>query len=474
MGSALDSAARPRQARAVRNDRSARRWVPALLFVAVAGLHLTLAWVSGPTWEWHGQSTEYYAYLTDAFLAGQTSLLVKPSAELLALPDPRDPAANRPYRLHDASLYRGKYYLYFGPTPALVLFLPYRVLSGRHLPGRLGVGLFCAGGFACSCGLLWLLVKREKWDCPLWLLSAAVLSLGTVPGVFFLVIRPSFYEVAIASGYCCMMAGFLLAAHGLREEGHRIGPLTGAGLCFGLAAGCRPTFALVAALMVALVGWRTRTNRPATLGFTAPLLTCGALLGSYNYVRFGSVLEFGNRYQLAAGLHNRGTLFSLAKVVPSIYYLLFGSPLWSTRFPYAGPSDRLSAFSALPEGLSLGPTIGLLWLAPLAFVGLILPMVWRDRRIREHATLVCTRLSVGALYATAAATLGVFASLGWVVGRYLADFAPELLLLSWLVILMAWQGIRRGPKARALVFQCLVGVVVCYSLTMHFLLCMQR
>jgi len=175
------------------SDRVARGRLPCLIFVAVASFHFATAWVGGPAGNWHGQTSEYYALLTDAFLAGQTSLLVQPPAEMLALPDPYDPVANARLRLHDASLYHGKYYLYFGPTPAIVLFLPYKLLTGSHLPTRIAVAWFCNCGFACSCGLFFLLVKREKWDCPGWLGSAAVLSLGTAPGVAFLLTRPSFY-----------------------------------------------------------------------------------------------------------------------------------------------------------------------------------------------------------------------------------------------------------------------------------------
>ena len=117
-------------------NRVARGWLPGLAFVAVAVVHGVVAWVGGPARNWHGQTSEYYALLTDAFLAGQTSLLVQPAAELLALPNPYDPIANGRFRLHDATLYHGKYYLYFGPTPAIVLFLPYKVLTGSHLPAR--------------------------------------------------------------------------------------------------------------------------------------------------------------------------------------------------------------------------------------------------------------------------------------------------------------------------------------------------
>ena len=250
-------------------DRASRDRLPALLFVAVAFFHIALAWVCGPAGNWHGQTSEYYQLLTDAFLAGQTSLLVQPPAQLLALPDPYDPAANAFLRLHDASLYHGKYYLYFGPTPALVLFLPYKVLTGSHLPSRIAVGLFCAGGFACSCALFFLLAKREKWDCPRWFASAAVLSLGTAPGIVFLLYAPSFYEVAISAGYCFVMAGFLFIASSLEQDSPRTASLLAAGLCFGLAVGCRPNFALPAILMVLLVAWRIRSHKTRALAFVS-------------------------------------------------------------------------------------------------------------------------------------------------------------------------------------------------------------
>jgi hypothetical protein len=52
-----------------------------------------------------------------------------PAPEISALPDPYDSVANGPYRLHDASFYKGRYYLYFGPVPAVVLFLPFSLLG---------------------------------------------------------------------------------------------------------------------------------------------------------------------------------------------------------------------------------------------------------------------------------------------------------------------------------------------------------
>jgi hypothetical protein len=73
---------------------------------------------------WH-----HYEYLAEGFVHGHTYLPLQPAPQLLALKDPYDPAANAPYRLWDATLYNGRYYLYFGPAP-LILFLPWRILTG--------------------------------------------------------------------------------------------------------------------------------------------------------------------------------------------------------------------------------------------------------------------------------------------------------------------------------------------------------
>ena len=68
----------------------------------------------------------YYSELASAFQHGSLSLEIKPNPALLALHDPYDPTArnsnNVPYPI-DFSLYRGNYYLYFEPVPALFLLV---------------------------------------------------------------------------------------------------------------------------------------------------------------------------------------------------------------------------------------------------------------------------------------------------------------------------------------------------------------
>lgn len=431
-----------------------QRVILALLFVGLSALHFASAYAPGPAPNWGGKTSEYYPLLTDAFLAGQTSLLVLPDPRLLALPNPWDPAANSRYRLHDASLYQGKYYLYFGPTPALVLFLPYKVLTGSYLPTRVAVALFCIGGYAFSCVLFFMLARREKWVCPFWLRATAVLSLGTSSLVLFLLMRPSFYEVAIASAYCFLMGGFALLAYSLGPQAPWLPGLLLSGLCFGLAAGCRPTAALLAVLVAVLLFFRMRGYKWHVLAFASPIAVSGALLAWYNYARFQNPLEFGMRYSLLANTADINAHFghTLQNLLPSFYLLVF-SRSWQ---------------------LGSTPAVGLLWGAPIALVGLCLPFVLRNHAVKDSVKLASTRFAISSVYASGIGVLALFAFWGFTLGRYDVDFVPELVLVSWCLLAALWQVVQPLGGNRTLLFRAAVCGLTLYSVVLDVGACWQR
>ena len=106
----------------MKNDTNERVVIYLAMLISICVSVSVYIWTStsGKISSW-ASTTSYYDMLADAFLHGQTDLLVKPDPHLLTLPNPYDPVANMRYRLHDASLYRGKYYLYWGPVPGLLL-----------------------------------------------------------------------------------------------------------------------------------------------------------------------------------------------------------------------------------------------------------------------------------------------------------------------------------------------------------------
>src|SRR5579871_4598371 len=145
----------------------------ALAAAAFALVIAYLAWAASPA-----PGTGYYDLLARGFANGHLYTAVDPVPELLALSDPYDPIANAPYRVHDMSLYRGRYYLYFGPVPALTLFLPWGLITGKPLgDGR--AALICViAGYVFSLLLLRALLHARNIRPGVWLTAGAILFLG--------------------------------------------------------------------------------------------------------------------------------------------------------------------------------------------------------------------------------------------------------------------------------------------------------
>jgi hypothetical protein len=287
-----------------------------------------------------------------------------------------------------------------------------------------------------------------------------VLSLAAVPGVGFLLLRPSFYEVAISSGYCFVMAGFLLAARAMGHDPNKWASLVGSGFCFGLASGCRPNLAVVAALIVGLVAIHLWAYKTRVLAFAGPVILCGLLLGVYNYIRFQNPFEFGMHYVL---LSRRSGLaehfgYGLRNLLPSLGTVLL-SPLVLIQ------SDR---------SLGFFPTMGLFWGCPLAVLGLCTPVVLLDGRVKSYLKLTCTGFNVDCLYLSSLCTLVMLAVLGFTGGRYLVDFTPELVLLSCCLVVVIWQTMRWLPPIWQLAFGLLLAVAVLYSSVIAISICMLR
>src|SRR5262245_51054142 len=97
----------------------------------MGAFYLWGAQVSNEPFEWRYDNGGFYNYLGRAFASGHLYLPHEPSAELLALPDPWDPQQNGAVGTLDLVLYNRRYYLYHGPTPACLLFFPYRLITGH-------------------------------------------------------------------------------------------------------------------------------------------------------------------------------------------------------------------------------------------------------------------------------------------------------------------------------------------------------
>lgn len=374
------------------------------------------------SWDING----YYDLLGRAFAGGHLYLPIHPQPELLALPNPQDNRFNQPYKLLDVVLYQRRYYLYHGPTPALLLFAPWYLIARHDLPENFATFAFALGGY-CFLSILFLrILAFLSRPVPTALKTLCLLALGIGQSVPFLLHRVKVYEVAIASGYFCLSAGFYFLFRSLTDVNRRMLWSILSGLAFGLAIGSRPHLGLAAACVFVLLLLK-RFGRRDVLAFVLPVVACCLAITAYNYARFGDPLEFGLRYQLAESSYQDIRL-STVNVIPGLYYLLLCPPDLVPEFPFVRLAWREpfdSSVTLLPPRYFLEPTGGLLGLCPMAFIAILTPLCWkRFGGNRDIFAFLSTMLVFAVACALFIATTGLMSQ------RFEVDFEPFVVLVA--------------------------------------------
>ena len=192
----------------------------------------------------------YYNSLVDGFRAGQLNLKKAVPPGFMRLADPYAPAAHQRYPLLDTSYYKGKLYLYFGITPALVLFWPVLALTGNYLLHRDAVVIFCSIGFLTILGLLSALWRRYFATVSVGVVAAGILAVGLATGLPLILAEADVWEVSISCGYAFVMLALVAIWMALHHAAHRGGWLAAASLTYGLAVGARPSWLFGAAILL--------------------------------------------------------------------------------------------------------------------------------------------------------------------------------------------------------------------------------
>ena len=277
---------------------------------------------------WNGQIPAHrnqYEVITESFLAGNLHFPYEPSEGLMQMENPYDPYARRdegvPFRW-DHAYYNGRYYMYFGVVPVLFAFLPYRVITGTALTTYHATQLFTAVFIAGLFAFFYQLAKKFFRDISLGMYLFLSVAFSAV-SVWCAVSTPALYCTAITAGMAAMVWGMYFWTKGVWDSRHRKQALlcAVAGSFLGaLAFGCRPPIAMGNLVILALMfyylkehPWKNKWQDG--LAFLSPYVVVGVLLMLYNHARFGSVLEFGQSYQLTSvDGTNMPSLFNLPTV----------------------------------------------------------------------------------------------------------------------------------------------------------------
>lgn len=437
--------------------------------------------------------SQYYALLADGFLKGHLHLGVAPPPELLRVANPFDEAYSKLW-LYDATLYRGHYYLYWGPVPAIVAAL-LKLVAGRSL--EIGddqlvlafvLGRLLVGGLLFAFSLKWLFPDLRRW-----MIAPPLLIFGLANPYPFGLGRPAVYEAAIESAQFFLLVGIfagLVAMHvGGRGRPQRIELvlLFLAGSAWGTALACRISllFAIVGVTLATALVCAARSGRAhdaiaarvASVG--VPVLLSGFLLAWYNHARFGSWTEFGTSYQLDPVHLN----FGAARFLPNLHAYLLRRFHVTCTFPFVdAPAPAIDLVPSWVDMRKAGyfplePEVGLLFGAPCVVFGVI--AIYLGGRLAGRA-LRRGGESVSAsewpyLWLTAACVvivvLAPVPALGMPAStmRYLADFSSAALLLAALGFWSIGPRLRVSPAARRVLWSA-ASVLGAYTILVGILL----
>ncbi len=403
----------------------------------VVGVYAYAAHEAAVTQQSLNAAGSFYNLLVQGFRAGQLNLKKEVPTGFAHLADPYDPAANQfymglPYWIGDLSYYKGKLYLYWGITPALILFWPFVALTGHYLSHRLAVLVFCAIGFLASVGVLYAVWRRHFSELSVWVMAAGTLALGLTTPVPVILLRSDVYEVAISCAYMLTMLSLGAIWHALHEPERRCWWLGAASLACGLAVGARPTLLFGAIILLVPVFQAWRDGRRAwTLLVAAitPIALIGLGLMLYNALRFNNPFEFGLHYQLAGERQVTRQFFNLHYLWFNFRVYFLEPARWSGRFPFVHDIS----VPPVPAGYGwVEHAFGVLTNIPLAWLALAVPLAWRGRGGPTGSVLRGFVIAVALLFGMSALTLALCC---WAALRYEVDFLPALLLLAVVGIL---------------------------------------
>ncbi|HVZ65804.1 MAG TPA: GtrA family protein [Lacunisphaera sp.] len=454
-------------------DRAAWHRLAVLLTSLV--VVLLLMWTALQSWRFPAigeKQRDYYNLLAHGFSKGSVAVDLPVSAEMLQAKDPWDPA-HRPPSPADITYYGGKYYLYFGVVPAVLLFWPFQLLTGHDLPLVYAVMAFCLGAFLLL-ARLWRRVLHDYFPAAgLVTRVGGVALLGLCGGLLSLARRGNVWEMPIAAGQCFMAAMMFAAYRALHAERPTRWLLL-AGGCFGLALGSRPNLLAAAGGLVILVlavarppagpgrgcEWVRRSMR-AGLAAGAPLAVIVAGLLAYNYARFGRVLEFGLNYQLTGAYEAKARHFSFSYAPYNWLLYFWRAPQWGRDFPFVHPVAVRWPQPAGYYGYEF--LYGALVISPVIWLGVLLPGLAAAGRLPRGRLAAF----VGILGAAAIGLTGLLLCFNTAAARYTADFLPWWVLLG----VLGWATAESALQGRHIIRWLatgLFGLAAAYSLVVAY------
>jgi len=238
--------------------------------------------------------------------------------------------------LGDHTYYKGKYYSYFGMVPVIVLFAPYKLLTGNYLPNSMGAFLFASLATVLLM-LLWKQIAQnylKTFPYFFFLIGGVALyACSLIPNIL---IDNKFHIIAQYSALAFVILGVMALLQA--KENFSIKLLLISSLSFALAVGCRPS-ALFWSFLIPVVLWDKRKELKASKIFAIiiPFVIVGSILAWYNYARFDSPFSFGDTYIITTAnqsMNQSSIIGEIHSFIKTFLFILFNPPNLDLTFPF--------------------------------------------------------------------------------------------------------------------------------------------
>lgn len=541
-----------------RRQRMALALIAIPLTAALVNVILRVPWL-GPQWSHDPYSYTYdfnqYPQIADSLLHGRPWLDLPVPDALSQADNPYDIGTRNELLRQgvgdiywDHVFFNGHWYSYFGVIPAIVVFLPYQLVTslwvpgGAWLPSTVASTLFTIGFVIFAALTVVRLLNRFLPGISVGVTALAILGLLCGSNMWFIWLRSTFYEIPLASAIMMTMLALWLWLGARRVQdadtgrwrAWRIDDLPSSdtasssgtdaantntlsearlpirisktrlalgSLFMACTLGCRAPFIAAAMLFLPIFAdeirsglllrflgpllpkrWRThmfvaadqprrsgkalsqasaangmetpttpRSRATGSGAWTLPwfsslrrdaatlLPACAVFAGLlwYNLWRFGSLLDFGNDYQLTVTDLTRYR--EPPKVLLEIIgYYLFLPPHTTSRFPwFTAPYSPLSEWQYHERLLC-----GFLWFAPICLLLFCIP--WLRRALQQHRIwgMTLTLIGLGVVELVFVSYKG---GMDW---RYVCDFAWWFALAAVLLLATAFITLPRDGKRR--------------------------
>ena len=427
-----------------------------------------------------GDNAQQYAELAKALAKGNTYLDEEPPEWLQNMDDPYDKGARDELQketgekyLFDVAYYNGHYYVYFGLVPELIFYLPYYLATGANFPTAIGVLFACIMFVLGITGLLDRFARYHFRRVSLGLFLLVQIPLVVCSGILYLLKFPTFYSLPIMCALAFSVWGLYLWLRGRTAE-HPEGWFLAGSLCMALVAGCRPQL-LVLSLVAFPLFWRkyitkrrlfTQRGAREFACLIVPYLLMAIMIGAYNYMRFGSPLNFGANYNLTVNdMTKRG--MNIGRLAPAIFAYFLQPPNIVGTFPFIQAVDFDTTYLGQTiKEVTFGGVFAclpVLWVLP--FAPRVIKLRTQQRSTHTVAGVVVTLL-IGALLVAL-----LDAEMAGILQRYYADFSFMLLSAAVLLVFIANENLKPHTSTTDValrVFGFLVFMSVLYSLLLCF------